>query len=431
MATDLKSLREYDANVHDYDPVNPTYKTQVDRLLNEADRRICTEKLYTFAQKTVEVSMEVDVELTGVAVTSGSPQLTHAGSGFASWMPGQVVEIEGRDYTIAWVANANNAYLTEDLTLATGNYSVKIMNRFIHLPQDCVQIMSLARRSNAITPSNPGLLEPLSQYEDEWSNLPLGETGIPENWVPSSPVGLPAPRDGVQPSAGSAFAGRGVRTIEVAVAHQRATYLSALSNVQTISLTDLQDLVVAPGAVLPNTSGLYRKVYLRAPLHGLDDWRPALNLSTNLPVSFAPNNVTPVTVKASLAHLQSEEYYIESRLVSPSGVCDRVRLYPRQSEAMTLQLRYLADHQPMVEDNDTSAIPPAHRMVIAYRALYEVLFKHDNPSLSELYYKRYQQELLQLERRYLSQPSRRLVKGFLSPSRVPDGPYRRRKLVRL
>ena len=119
------------------------------------------------------------------------------------------------------------------------------------------------------------------------------------------------------------------------------------------------------------------------------------------------------------------------RLTAPSGVCDRVRLYPRQSEAMTLQLRYLADHQPMVEDNDTSAIPPAHRMVIAYRALYEVLFKHDNPSLSELYYKRYQQELLQLERRYLSQPSRRLVKGFLSPSRIPDGPYRRRKLVRL
>ena len=430
MATDLKSLREYVANVLDYDPVNPTYKTQVDRLLNEADRRICTEKLYTFAQKTVEVPMEVDVEIAGgVNVTNGSPQLDQIGA-FVSWMAGQVIEIEGKDYTIAWVESANRAYITEDITLATGNYPAKVMNRWIYLPQDCVQVMSLARRSNAITPSNPGLLEPLSQYEDEWSNLPLGETGIPENWVPASPTAVRAPRVGVTLST-AATTLAGARTVEVGVVHRFAGCRSSLSDVQSITLTAAQDLVVQPASTLLPETGLYREVYLRAPTHGVDDWRPAQRKLTQQPLEFTPTGTAAVTVRADLAWLQSDTHYVTDRLTAPSGVCDRVRLYPRQSEAMTLQLRYLADHQPMVEDNDTSAIPPAHRMVIAYRALYEVLFKHDNPSLSELYYKRYQQELLQLERRYLSQPSRRLVKGFLSPSRIPDGPYRRRKLVRL
>ena len=68
-------------------------------------------------------------------------------------------------------------------------------------------------------------------------------------------------------------------------------------------------------------------------------------------------------------------------------------------------------HQPMREDSDVSAIPPEHRMLIAYKALADVLIKHDNPVQSELYRKRYEAMLLKLEKRYLITPSRRIVKG--------------------
>jgi len=68
-------------------------------------------------------------------------------------------------------------------------------------------------------------------------------------------------------------------------------------------------------------------------------------------------------------------------------------------------------HLPMAEDNDVSLIPPAHRMVIAYRALADVLFKHDNAPQAEIYRRKYEIELLQLERRYLISTSRRIVKG--------------------
>ena len=65
----------------------------------------------------------------------------------------------------------------------------------------------------------------------------------------------------------------------------------------------------------------------------------------------------------------------------------------------------------MVEDNDTSAVPPDQRMVIAYKALADILMKHDNMTQSELYRRRFDEELLRLEKRYLISPSRRIVKG--------------------
>jgi hypothetical protein len=427
-ATDLKALREYVANVLDYDPTNPTYQTQVDRLLNEADRRICTEKLYTFAQVVADVEVYADKAVTDVVIGAGG-SITGPASTFENWMAGHIIKFGDTEYQIAWVDSDTQAYLTTEPATAAAQ-DATILQRFVFVPQDCVQIVSLARRSNALTPLNPGQLCPITQYEDEWNNLPLGETGIPELWVPANPVGVRAPRIGVTTGTAAAI-GLGDRTIEVGVVHQFATYMSAVADIQKVTLAPSQALTVTPVSALGNTTGLYRRVYLRAPLHGLEDWRPALNNASGKEVNLRPSHTASVTVQSSLAHLQSETYYIQPRLVSPTGTCDRIRLYPRQSESMTLQLRYLADHRPMVEDNDTSIIPAAHRMVIAYRALYEVLVKHNNPTLAELYRKRYDAGLLQLERRYLSQPSRRLVKGFMSASRMPDGPYRRRKLVRL
>jgi len=425
-ATDLKALREYVANVLDYDPTNPTYQTQVDRLLNEADRRICTEKLYTFAQVVVDEKVYADKAVT-VTINAGG-RLTGPASTFEDWMEGHVIKIDGVEYKIAWVVSDTEAYLTTVPATAAAQ-AATVIYRWVHVPQDCVQVMTLSRRSLAVTPSNPGQLSPITQYEDEWHNLPLGETGLPEMWVPGNPVGVNAPRLGVALST-TPGTSQGARTIEVAVVYENAGIISAISDIQTTTLTNTQKLRVTPAA-LPATTGLYRVVYLRAPTHGIDDWRRAQVDATGEVFKMNPTSTATVTVKASLDHLTSESYYLEERLTSPSGVADRLRLYPRQSTTMTLKLRYLADHRPMVEDNDTSIIPVAHRMIIAYRALYEVLVKHNNPSLAELYLKRYQTGLLQLERRYLSQPSRRLIKGFMSPFAGSDGPYRRRKLVRL
>ena len=425
-ATHLKALREYVANVLDYDPTNPTYQTQVDRLLNEADRRICTEKLYTFAQRSVELTVREDATIT--VTTASTTSITGAAGTFESWMEGHIIRIDGVEYEIAWVESDTQAHTSEAVHVtATG--VAKVMQRWIYLPQDCIQVVAFSRRSLTGASTSPGLMDPITQYEDEWSNLPLGEAGTPEVWVPGNPVGVRSPRVGVSLGTVAAVA-LGSRTVEVAVVYERAGIVSSVGEIQSITLGAAQQLQITPISTLDASTGLYRVVYLRAPLHGLHDWRRAQN-SVGGVFKISPTSAAAVTVKSSLVHIQSEVYYLESRLKSPSGVADRLRLYPRQSETMDLTLRYLSDHQPMVEDGDVSIIPPAHRMVIAYRALYEVLIKHNNPTLAELYRKRYDYNLLQLERRYLSQPSRRLVKGYMTPSRVSDGPFRRRKLVRL
>ena len=140
-ATDLRALREYVANVLDYDPTNPTYQTQVDRLLNEADRRICTEKLYTFAQVISDIEVYAD---KGVIVTIGAAgSITGAAGTFEPYMEGHVIKIGDTEYQIAWVQSDTQAYLTTTPSPAaaqTGN----VMNRYIFVPQDCVQIVGLA-----------------------------------------------------------------------------------------------------------------------------------------------------------------------------------------------------------------------------------------------------------------------------------------------
>jgi len=65
----------------------------------------------------------------------------------------------------------------------------------------------------------------------------------------------------------------------------------------------------------------------------------------------------------------------------------------------------------LVEATDTPDIPAAHRVIIAYRALVQLLMKSDNASESALYEKRYDGELLKMERRYLIDAARRIVKG--------------------
>ena len=106
-----------------------------------------------------------------------------------------------------------------------------------------------------------------------------------------------------------------------------------------------------------------------------------------------------------------ESLYNKDRLQYTDGFVQRVRLYPRQDKDYVFTVRYMQRHKPMQEDGDVSAIPPDHRMLIAYRALSDIFVKHDNLTQSELYRRRFDEMMLRLERRYLISPARRIVKG--------------------
>tara|TARA_R110002074_G_scaffold157135_2_gene313732 strand:- start:3056 stop:4351 length:1296 start_codon:yes stop_codon:yes gene_type:complete len=409
-STDLKALREYVANVLDYDPTNENYKRQIDRFLNEADRIICLAKPFSFINKAVDKVVYAD--RTGfLACALGSRFVTTVTTPtsdfFEDWMVNQEVEIDGKTYTITYVENSKDAHLDRDIESATGTYSSVVMNRYIDLPDDCTSILGIARRSNTRTPNDPGLLSPLARYEDEWYNLPLGEVNLPIYWVPHDPAYIAGPRKNFDVAAVVAAPPQGVRTLEFTSTFIRNGRESSPGEVVSITPDNGQTVKLTPYTTL-KSDGLRKRYYFRAPTLGYQAWRFLTDVG-----ELAPDDATPVTLlSVALSDLtEKEDPFLQPRLGQGDGFIRRVRLYPRQDKDYTFTIRYMQNPPPMVEDNDTSAVPPDQRMVIAYKALADILMKHDNMTQSELYRRRFDEELLRLEKRYLISPSRRIVKG--------------------
>jgi len=407
---DLQALRDYATNVLDYDATaNPTYKNQLDRLLTDAYERIWSEKPWQFAQRDIlQVARPDDV--VSIGATNGSPNLTHTGDLLVGVMDGQIIEIDGVEYTIAYVRNGTFAYLTTPFLGATGAYpTAKVIYRYLDLPADCQMVMNVAHRTNAITPEDPGMMVALTRYEDEYYNLALGEVGVPRYWVPQDPVTIPAPLTASGVATVGAPPGRGVRTLEVAMANEWAYRSSGLSQTTTVTLSDTEELTLTP-ALIPNTTGLYRVYYLRSPDLGLYAWRKVTDTAGVTAVN--PVGGVTLTPDTSVGFLTGQTYALSfPRYQEDGGMRERYRLYPRQAEELPYTVRYLARPRPLVEATDTPDIPAAHRVIIAYRALVQLLMKSDNASESALYEKRYDGELLKMERRYLIDAARRIVKG--------------------
>ena len=433
--SDLKELREFVANVLDYNPTNENYARQVDDLLNQADRMICQEKPFTFINKVVDVPVYKDAGFAALTLTNGTQVVSGPVGSFLDWMAGQEIEVTDSTgakqvYLINNVVSDTDLRIDRDWTDSTGAYAATIINRYIDLPEDCTTVLAVARRTNTRTPDDPGLLENLARYEDEWWNLPLGEINLPIYWVFYDPFHLRGPRKNFALSTAVA-AGRGVRTIEFTSTLVFAGRESPHGEIVSITAQDNQDIVLTPFAQTTN-SGLYKRYYWRSTQYGYKAWR-ILDDPTLPPgalMQLAPIDVAPRTYSLSVATLTgSEALFDDDRMLNPDGFRQRIRLYPRQDKDYNFQVRYMVRHQTMQEDNDVSLIPPAHRMIVAYKALADVLVKHDNPSQAELYRKRFEQELLQLEKRYLITPSKRLVKGNWLTNMEPNSFNRYTTLV--
>ena len=179
----LSEIRSYIGNILDYQPDITTYKQQLDAVINEQYFRLFTEKPFTFAQKEAVITARKDDTLTAIAVANGANTLTDtaAANQFQSYMEGQVIDLDNVEYTIAWVATANLAYLTSNYegtnaTLAT----VTVKHRYLDLAQDTVEIMQVLKRAMTLTPQEPGRMIPLTRYEDELSG----------HWSSQSPMYL-------------------------------------------------------------------------------------------------------------------------------------------------------------------------------------------------------------------------------------------------
>ena len=404
----LVDLRNMIANIVDYDPAVDTYRQQITDLINDAYYRLYTEKQFTFAQKETIVKAYKDIEVNVTSPGTTTAQLTLAApvSPAPTHWAGQVIEVDGVEYEIAWVQNTTTLWLTTDNpSYATATtFAAKIKFRYLDLPSDCVAIMNVAKRSMTLTPQEPGMFTPIARYEDEYYNLPLDEVNLPNFWIPYDEYHVSTPR-AVKSMATAGASGTSV-TLNVSMSYVYAGRESALSAFTTIT-TDKANLTVN-FTVLPNRSGYYRKIYVSNPAAG---WKGERCLN----ISGTRINLIPLTSTSEVFDIRSVVFeddfeFNTEPYTAIDGNTQRIRLYPRQDQDYDITVRYMFRPQPLVNDNDTPEMPSSAHHILAYMALRELFVKLDNLPQANMYERKVAQEMVKLEQRYLTQIPRRFVK---------------------
>ena len=303
-------------------------------------------------------------------------------------------------------------------TLPTGTKSISIKNRYIDLPEDCVEILNKSRRSLEITANNTGMYQAISRYEDEWHNLPLDETGEPYYWVYHDDAHIEAPRI-IYVAGAVSGAGHGIRTLQVSGAFvyrganpdKYGKRYSGKSPEKTITLADNQVLQVTFAGDY-SANGFYKAVYFRNEENG---WSNTRILDVGPPTSFVANYTLPNSVL-----LNNDVQVNYEKAPENGGNTKRIRLYQRQDEDYELSIRYVYRPQGMNEDQDTVEIPSSHAVsAIGYAVLENMAMNTDNDQRSVYYQKKKEQALDELDSHFLTSQARRYVKSYMSNKRMP------------
>ena len=415
----LVDLRDMVANIVDYDPSVEAYSNQITDLLNDAYYRLFSEKPFTFAQKEEIVVAYSDVSLTVTTVVGPTSELTLAVAVTPkpSHWEGQIIEIDGTEYTIAWVENTTTIFLTEVPSLAAVTaYTAEIKFRYLDMPQDCVALMNVAKRSMTLTPQEPGMFTALARYEDEYYNLPLDEVNLPHYWIPADEFHVTTPR-----SVG-AIAGAGAPTtataVGIAMSYVFAGRESALSTATSATLSTINFTVAFD--LLPDTSGYYRKIYIRNTTSGYKGYRAIPSDPLGTPTYLIDPQANTATY--ALPDFDSAFEFGSKPYTASDGTTQRIRLYPRQDKDYNITVRYMYRPNPMVDDNDTPEFPSASHQILGYMALKEIFVKLDNLPQANLYERKAAQEMIRLEQRYLTQIPRRFIKRGMVDGRLATLP---------
>jgi len=446
----LQDLRDFVANLVDYDPTNETYTAQLTQLLNQVQKTVLTDRPWDFAQREGDTTVWTDVSYE-ISVVNGSSTVTSA-SLFpvstnvllpGSQLDGATVEVTDSaglkgGYQVAWVRASNQLYFTSDFAGASGTYTATFKRREIYLPGDTQTVMSVLDLTTGIPRSQVFL----SKYErDDYSYDPT-MLGTPTAYIPSQGKVVPAPRvpTGV---ATAAAVGQGVRTINVYQVNilvlpspRPSVYPagvgygmeSGFSKVATYTLSDIQTLTFTP-EVVPNKSGLYRRYYFTCPELGI--YAPVRVVSAGGGGSAAAgvdtvNPLGTVTLAPDLSTttLTSQSFQSSAiRYVPSNGMYQSFLLYPHPSSNSPIRIRRLIAPRPMEEAQDVPLVPEAYAQIIAFAALEQLCLKMDNAALSAVYAKKKEVLFKGMEQKYLMDPPRRIIKGQYQTGYQAQSPW--------
>jgi|14_taG_2_1085336.scaffolds.fasta_scaffold01595_6 hypothetical protein len=388
--------------VTDYDPTVTTYDDEVTRLINNALFELFAEKAFTFAQKETVATAYADVTTTG-STTNGSTDVTAFTVG-ASWMDGQVAEVGGVEYDIAWIDVATNTlYLTKPYEgLTAAGVAVKVKHRFVDLPQDCVSVLQIGTRDRVgnANPADIGNFASLTRFEDEMWALPLDEVGTSTHWVHHDDFTVPSPvgigsstlTPGPALSVGTEYSF--VRTF--VYGNRRSAPSPAITATPTGGTPGITVNMAENGV----RSGYYQELWVKfSPYKAYRSVPPGTSYPPGAAVTVVP-----------LAPPGNDWQFME-RLSEVDGNYQRIRMYPRQAVDTEITVRYMYRPPMLIEDTDSPQFPAAHHQYLAYRALSDLFVKHNNLPQHKIYQDKAEDEIIKLEQRYMTEIPRRWVKN--------------------
>tara|TARA_R110000823_G_scaffold65322_5_gene153336 strand:- start:3412 stop:4938 length:1527 start_codon:yes stop_codon:yes gene_type:complete len=485
----LKEMRDMVANILDYNPDVPQYNKEINRIINEVYLNFYMTQPWTWAQQTLNVYTNPDTNQSDLTITpkaangffenkiSNVNTTTGIGSDFRFGQgnhEGDYVEI-----TSASTTENNGIYIIDKIDRATNEAFVSkqssnfekvnwygagggaqtvagnAFQRYLELPQDCAQILSVGIRNTAESGSGQGNslghMFNATRVKEEELNYRFDITGTPTQFVvfDQAPSGY---RDlsHFVPRAGKDFK---VDTISGSPGWPQGTYEFFMAyeyhNIHG-ELSDPFTLVIGEGNNIPRFNTMDTRQF---GFHGLRKrWFVRLKSVAGYDgVAFEEDFIrdlgaidyTVLQAGDGISYFRQDDYVVQldwpqaliqinttdklrmiPRFNQPVISRMRIRLHPRPTVQTPINIRYIAYPPELVDDYDQPSCPiDCHRYVV-YRSLQEALFKHGEDSQAVYYEKKADKEMQKIEERHLTQRSAYYIKESIRSGPMQLRPFR-------
>ena len=424
----LGEMRDMVGTILDYDPEVQTYQDEVTEVINQIYMDFFSDRRWQFGQKLVNLTARADAVVTD---SPAGPPGSYNGAVsdvtintttnfFETWMEGQVISITGGTPVVAGDAQVRSEYNIKKVVSNTqaiigggvfasapstpesaigATFTVK--SRFLDLPYDTIAIMSMGVRDIF---EDSGPYANLTKHLDELYDVDIDQTGRPTDWIRYEDSTMPHPR-----TAPTVANGGGAGGVPVAGDYQvKYTFVHIGNGRESAPSPASSALTMAAGnqlnvAALQDTganSGLFKKVYIKTPQ------------SAGFYASLT-GTVNETTLLVNNVQLSAQYLTQAPRAPEHAGHLMKVRLYPRQSSDLKVQLRYLYRPPMMLDDADVPHFPSAHHRYLVYRGCQELFVKHSNLQHSEMYRRKADKELFKIQQRHLTEgPTSWIKRGY-------------------
>jgi hypothetical protein len=386
---------------------------------------------------------------------------------------GQIIQVQGRDYTIDSVRSLTVIRLREPFrgTTAAADTTWRIKHRFYSPPPDCIEMLYLGHRDTPAVGKQPpfaavrGLMsrreEDLNLREDfttffSEAYIPVGTVNVP----PAEKLSISVNDAGVFP-AGTymefcwAFEGEGGKLgplSQPAIAQISAQAPGAF----VLTFQTFDGVTVASPVYINNTDqimnqweGLRKRIFFNqnfnrstgVRLTGLPVWRDvqwganaAFPATPGLDTQSDPVRVLDTVGTYTITNLD-QVLPGNPRYLDGDGQHFRFRPYPRpigsdfvylfvagsgaetpvsnapQEEFRRWEMRYYRKPVALGLQTDSPEMPYEFHQLIVYKVLHDIYSKHDNLSQAQNYQKKYETELERLEDRYVDSIDMTIQRG--------------------